>query len=145
MKLHTLFGQILPQRIPQRGVKVGLGNIENQSLTRTQKVNVKHRGKFSRREPVGPGEETPSEHLERQMARRDGEIDIGQEGVRALVVEAVVDAGHCDRGKRCGRLGVDAHQIPESEGRAAQREDKRIPRRRRGKAAEGVAPTLPVD
>ena len=145
MELHTLGTEVLPQRVPQCGVEIRFGDVENQSLAGTQEVDVEHRRQFSGREPVGAREEAPREDFERKMASGDGKVDIGQESVRVAVVEPFVDAGHRDSGQRRGRGGVDPDQIPESESRAAQGENQRIPRRRLRQAAEGVPPALPVD
>ena len=61
---------------------------------------------------VGFGEEAAGEHLERQMSRRFGKVDVTQERIGVEMVEPTVDVGHRHRGERRGSAGVEPHQIP---------------------------------
>ena len=93
----------------------------------------------------GLGEEAAGEDLECQMPCGDGEVDVAQETVGVEVVEPLVDIGNRYGGQRRGRTGVEPGQVAQPERRAAQCERQRVQRRRLRKAAERVAPALPVD
>ena len=57
---------------------------------------------------VGLGEEAAGKHLERQVPRRVGKVDVVQEGLGVDVVERLVGLGHRHRGQRSSGAGVDA-------------------------------------
>ena len=137
--------QILAQRIPQGDIEVGVRDVEDQALAGAEEVDVEHGGQLGRGQRAGFGEEAAGEHLERQMPCGVGEVDGTQEAVGVEVVEPLVDAGHRHRGQRRGRAGVEPDQVAQPERRAAQCERQRVQRRRLRKAAERVAPALPVD
>ena len=90
---------------------------------------MKHRRKLRCRKLFGARKEAAGEDLECQVPRRDGKVDVGQEGFRVEVIEAVVDAGNGHRCQWGGRFGVDPYQILEPEGRTPHCEHQSIPRR----------------
>ena len=64
------------QRRPEDGVVVVDRDVEQQTLGRPQEVAVEHPDQLARRELLRSGEEAAGEHLERQVSRRFGKVDV---------------------------------------------------------------------
>ena len=75
---HPESTQVATQRVPQRDIVVGVGDVEEQALAGAQEVDVEHRRELGSRQLGGAGEEAAGEHLERQMSRRFGKIDVAK-------------------------------------------------------------------
>ena len=137
--------QILLQWLPQCGVVVGVGDVEDQALAGAQEIDVEHGGQLSGGQLGRAGEEAPGEDLEREVSGRLGKVDALQERLGVDVVEPMKDVGQRHRGKWCGGPRVDPGQVGEPESRAAQGEYQRIPRRCAGQATERVPTAGAVD
>src|SRR3984957_2466941 len=72
---HPEAGQILLQGLPQRGVVVGIGNVEDQPLAGAEEVDVEHGRQLRGRQLGGAGEEAARKYLESQMPSGLGEVD----------------------------------------------------------------------
>ncbi len=145
MEPNAAGDQIIAQRLPQAGVEVRGGDVEDEALAGAEEVDVEHGRQLGGGQPRRLGEEAAGEHLERQMPCGDGEVDVLQEGLGIDVVELVVDVGDRYRRQRRRGAGVDPGQVGHAKGGTAQGEGERVPGRREGQAAERILATLGVD
>src|SRR6202042_3565555 len=105
---------------PQRGVVVGIGNIEDQPLAGAEEVDVEHGGQLRGRQVGGVGEEAARKHLESQMPSGLGEVDALQERLGIDVIDAVIDVRQRHGGKWGSGTRVNAGEVCEAKSRAAQ-------------------------
>ena len=96
VKPHAVALQVLLQRIPQCDIEVRIDDVEDQSLAGAEEVDVEHRRELARRQTLRPGEEAAGEHLERQMPRGVGKVDVLQERFGIPVVEIVSTSAGTD-------------------------------------------------
>ena len=106
---------------------------------------MEHRCQLTRRQTLRPGEEAPGKHLESQVLRSVGEVDVPQKCCGVSVIEIVVGLGHRHRGQRRGGPDVEPNQVAHPERRAADRKSQCVQWWGSWQTAERVATPQGVD
>ncbi len=118
--------EVAPQRLPQRGVEVVIGDVEEQPLGGTDEVGVEHGHQLAAGEHAGVGEEAAGKDLQRQVAGAVREAQPvqhvgGADAVQIGVGLRETDVQQAHRGvqvhlgqrldREAGRAGYEAHQV----------------------------------
>ena len=122
--------QVLPQRIPQRHVEVGVRRrrIPGPRSSRGSRCGTS----WPARPPTarsGSAKKLRENTSNARCRAAVGKVDVAQEGVGVQMVELLVDRRAPTPPPAARRPGVDPDQIAQPERRAAQRERERVQRR----------------
>lgn len=113
--LHAESGQVVAEGLPQGGVVVVVGDVEQESFGRAHEVGVEHGDQFAGGEVVRIGEEGACEHLEGEVACVGGEAQSVQERGGRFAVVMAVGVGEADAQQLQGGGYVDLRQGRECE------------------------------